>query len=190
MNISFLYRMGGLALILSGAAYLLDTGLDALYPGNMFGVGILVSLLGLFGMTAIFFYQYENSKILSFSAYILNFVGLSGLVAIAFFNNLVKPKLAPEVVQEILSGEALIFFALVGFVFLAGALLMGVAVWIAGKLPKSGAVIYALGAIPVALPPFFPNFAIELGGVAIAAALILWGGSLLMSVTSSDVEYV
>jgi hypothetical protein len=179
MGSGFLYVAGGLALILSGGAYLADTLLDILVPGNRFGIGLLVPLSGLLGMTAVFFFQNDNGRLLGFIAFLLNFLGLAGLVAVAFLNNLVLPDLPPEMVGRIMAGRTLGFFIAVGVVFLAGALLMAVTVWRAGKFPRPTAVIYGLAAIPVALPPVFPSAATELGGAAIGAVLVIWGLTLV-----------
>lgn len=190
MSNSVLYRLGGIALILAGLAYITDTVIDFLLPENMYGVGMLVSLLGLYGMTALFLFQNEKGGVVGLLAYIFNFTGLSGLVAIAFFNNLVKNKLEPDVIKLILSGEALAFFIAVGVVFLIGALLMGVTIWRVGKLPKVGALFYVAGAVPVAIPPLFPKLAVEAGGIGISLALIIWGSSLLYSLKQASIDYI
>ncbi len=52
--------------------------------------------------------------------------------------------------------------------------------------------MYALGAIPVSLPPLFKKLNLEVlidvGGVAISAALIIWGISLLRNPVDSEYD--
>lgn len=179
MNPHILFRLGGIALILAGIAYLADTVADELVPGNVFGIGNFVSLFGLYGMMAIFFYQNTRAKHLGLLAFAFNFTGLSGLVAVAFLNNLVLPKLPAETVAEILSGSALAGLIATGVVFLIGGLLMALTVWRTQAFPRASAVLYGLGVIPVALPPLVPALATTIGGVAISVVLIVWGMTLI-----------
>lgn len=185
MQINTLSRLGGAALMLSGAFYICDTVADWISPGNTFGIGIGVSCFALLGMAALYAFALREQGLIGLLAYIVTSIGLTGLAGVALFNNLFLPLLQPETIGMLLSGPGLIYFITTGVSFLVGGVFLTISVWRAPNLPKSTAVIYMIGCIPVSLPPVFPSIATELGGLAISIALIAWG--LILARTSHPV---
>ena len=85
MSSSSLYRLAGLAAILAGIAYFLDTAVDYLLPNNVLGIGIFVSLFGLHGLTGAFLYQREVGGRLNVIGYAVNFTGLAALIGLGLY---------------------------------------------------------------------------------------------------------
>ena len=189
MQSANLVKLGGLALVVSGAFYAADTLVDWLSPGNQFGVGIGVSLFGLLGLPALYLVALRPHGLPGLFAHILTSAALTGLAGIALFNNLLRPQLEPEVIGALLGGPALIYFLGTGVSLLAGGILLAYVAWKSDLLPNFTAPLYLLGCIPVALPPLFPAVATEFGGLAISASLIAWGFSLL-SASEPEAEIV
>jgi hypothetical protein len=185
MQINTLSRLGGAALMLSGTFYICDTVADWLSPGNTFGIGIGVSCFALLGMASLYAFALRAQGLVGILAYVLTSIGLTGLAGISLFNNLFRPLLEPETIGMLLSGPGLIYFIATGVFFLVGGVLLAVSVWQTPFLPRSTAIIYLIGCIPVSLPPVFPSIATELGGLAISIALIAWG--LVLARTSHTV---
>ncbi len=184
MQTKTLVKLGGFALIVAGAFYIADTLVDWAAPANRFGIGIGVSLFALMGVSALYLSALRSQGWLGLLGYIFTSMGLTGLAGIALFNNLIRPALAPEVIGDLFAGPVLTYFITTGVLFLIGGLFLAPAVWRSGQLPKISAPIYLLGCIPVALPPVFPAIATELGGLAISAALIIWGVTLMGHMTN------
>ncbi|GAB5489197.1 MAG: hypothetical protein Pars2KO_27670 [Parasphingorhabdus sp.] len=178
MDSTTLYRLSGYASLIASLAYLSDTALDFLLPGNPFGVGILVSLFALFGLNGIFLKHREQGGWFDLIAYLVNHLGLTALVGIVFVNNFIFPVLQPDVVKSIMSGPALGLFIAIGTTYLVGAILFGLSVWLRKVFSRPAALLYMAGSIPVALPPLFPENIVSLGGVLIAIALMWWGYEL------------
>lgn len=171
--------LSGLMLCLSGAAYILDTALDALAPGSSPGLGALVPVLGLVGFPG-FWLSLRGGvpSALSLAAYGMGMLGLAGLVAVTFLGNRVFADLPPQTVGEVAAviGPE---FLLIGVTFLVSAFLLVPVCWTSGIFNRFGAVLYAAGAIPVSLPPLMPEGLVAAGGVAVGTGLLIWGGTLI-----------
>ena len=173
-----LYRLAGLAAILAGIAYFLDTAFDYLLPNNVLGIGIFVSLFGLHGLTGAFLYQREVGGRLNVIGYAVNFTGLAALIGLVFTNNFILPNLETAVIQELFSGPLLPIFITVGATYLLGALLFSVALWRGNIFSKIAITLYAVGSIPVALQNVFPAIIVTIGGMMVGLG-IAWFGSQL-----------
>lgn len=173
-----LFRLSGLAAILAGLAYISDTVLDWLWPGNVWGVGLLVSLLGLHGLTGLFLRQQEEGGVLNLVGYFLNFTGLAALIGVVFANNFIVPRLDTAVAEAVFTGSTLFAFIAVGILFLVGVWTFSVALWRVGLFSRAAIGVYALGAVPVALPPVFPDTAVTVGGLLVGIGIIWLGGQL------------
>lgn len=174
-------KFSGAALCLSGAVYILDTALDALAPGANPGVGVLVPVFGLIGFSG-FWLTLRKSGVegLALAAYALSMAGLAGLGVVTFIVNRLLPDLEPRLAPEILAAILPEFMA-IGVAFLLSALLLAPLCWRTGGRVRAGGALYALGAIPVSLPPLMPAALIEAGGLSVGAALLIWGAGLLAS---------
>lgn len=171
-------RLSGLMLCLSGGIYFLDTALDALIPRGYPGIGVLVPIFGLAGFPGFWLSLRQGvPTALSLSAYLLGMFGLAGLVAVTFLNNRVIPDVSPQVLAEVV---AVIRpeFLVIGTVFMVSALLLVPLCWASSLPSRIGAILYAAGAIPVALPPLMPGWLVTSGGLAVGSGLFIWGSAL------------
>lgn len=175
MNSTNLLRLSGISAILAGIAYILDTIFDFAFPDNMLGIGIFVSLFGLYGLAGLFVRQRAEGGWLNLIGYVLNSMGLAALIGVVFTNNFVVSALEKDVVEDLFSGSLLIAFISVGVIYLLGVLVFGMALWRGGVFSKSAIVLYIMGSIPVALPPVFPEAVVSLGGIMVALG-IMWLG--------------
>lgn len=175
-------RLSGAALCVAGAAYMLDTVLDAILPpGESPGVGALVPVFGLIGFPGFLLSQRgEGREGLALAAYGATMLGMVGLVLVTFLNNGLFHNLTPEEIRPLIP-KLVPVFTTTGVVFLLSAWLMLALLWRAGGLVRLSAIIYALGAIPVSLPPLMPEILLALGGFAIGAVLLFWGLRLTAS---------
>ncbi|MFV0474480.1 MAG: hypothetical protein ACK5MQ_09800 [Pikeienuella sp.] len=173
-------RLSGAALCAAGAAYILDTALDAaLPPGDSPGLGALTPILGLIGFPGFWLrFRGEGREGLALAAYAATMLGLAGLVLVTFLNNGLFHNLTPEEIRPLIPGLIPAFTA-TGVVFLISAWLVLALSWRAGGSVRIGAILYALGAIPVSLPPLMPEILLALGGAAVGAGLLIWGLRLL-----------
>lgn len=187
MRTSVLLRLSGLSLLLSGCLYIADTIADFLVPGNTYGIGIFVSLTGLYGVAGLFFRQRDKATPWDLSAYVLFSTGLAALIGIAFANNFILPKLETPVLGSIMGGATLAAFITVGVVYLVGALGFALSIWRLGVSARMPCLLVALGSIPVSMPPLFPAYAVETGGLLISIAMLLWGRELLTDRESQTV---
>lgn len=177
---NWFFKISGTALILSGAAYVIDTVLDAYLPASSPGLGALVPVLGLLGFPGFWLSLKTGPRDgLALGALVLGMLGLAGLVIVTFLNNRLFPDLPPEARMQILTAirpELLV----IGLTFLASALCLLPLGLRSDRRNALGAVLYALGAIPVSLPPLMPPQLVNAGGLAVAAGLILWGIGLIV----------
>lgn len=169
-------------LCLSGTAYLVDTLLDGLAVAANPGLGAFVPIFGLVGFPG-FWLSLRRTDALALVAYGLGMIGLAGLVAVTFLNNRLFPDLAPQEIGAIITAIRPEFLV-IGVAFLASALLMVPACWRAGPQNRAGAALYALGAVPVSLPPLMPPALVTTGGICVAVGLLIWGAGLLKSGTA------
>ena len=174
MNSDMFARLSGVMLCLAGAAYIADTVLDALAPQISPGLGALVPVFGLVGFPG-FWLSLRSRTAIALVAYLLGMLGLAGLVVVTFLGNQVFPDLTPQIAGEA-AAVAGPWFLVVGVTFLLSAFLLLRVCWTAGSTNRIGAFLYAVGAIPVSLPPLMPDGLVAFGGVTVGVALLVWGG--------------
>jgi len=172
-------KYSGLALILAGIAYILDTGVEAVAPGASPGLGVIVPPLSLVGFPA-FWMSLRKPAHGHFAnvVFVFGMLGIAGLAPVTFINNRIFPDMAPEAVMALLANIRPELIT-IGVVFLLSALLLFALAWRSGGLVRASAGLYALGAIPVALPPLMPPILVEAGGLMVASAMLLWGYRLV-----------
>jgi hypothetical protein len=194
-------RWSGLAAIAAGVIFIViqpihppdelasvSTSTWALIQTLKFSMG----LLGLIGLTGIFARQVEESGWLGLAGYLL----LSGFYALttvfAFIEAYVAPVLvvdAPKFIDNILGlafgnyspniGAIGGFYAVAGIMFLLGGLLLGIATFRAGVLPRWAGALLIFGAVsPPVLSIFITHPANRLLSAPISLALIWLGYSV------------
>lgn len=183
MSSSTLFRLSGLAGILSGSAFIIDQVLiDMLWADSLIAntIGFLSSVLGLYALTGLYLYQREASGSPGMIGYALNFSGLTLLVGVVFANNYILSQLSEEAVEGLFAGPTRLVFVVIAVFYLIGVAVFGVAIIRAGRLPRLAAWLYMLGWMPVALAPFFPDLLVTIGAV-LAGGSIAWFGYALWS---------
>jgi hypothetical protein len=172
-------KYSGVALIIAGLAYIADTVVEAVAPGASPGLGVIVPPLSLVGFPG-FWMSLRKPTQGQFAnvVFVLGMLGIAGLAPVTFINNRIFPEMPPETVMALL---AILRTELItiGVVFLLSAMLLLALAWRSDRLTRIGAGLYALGAIPVSLPPLMPPILVEAGGLMVASAMLLWGFRLV-----------
>lgn len=172
-------KYSGVALIIAGLAYVLDTVVEAIAPSVSPGFGVIVPALSLVGFPA-FWMSLRKSSHGHFAnvVFVLGMVGIAGLAPVTFIMNRIVPEMPQEAAMALLASirpELIV----IGVLFLLSALLLFVLAWRSDRFTRVSAGLYALGAIPVALPPLMPPILVEIGGLAVASAMLIWGFRLV-----------
>ena len=172
-------QYSGLALIVAGIAYILDTVVEAIAPSASPGFGVIVPALSLVGFPALWMSLRKPARShFANVVFVFGMLGIAGLAPVTFINNRILPEMPRDAVMAFLAGlrpELIV----IGAVFLLSALLLFALAWRSGRLMRVSAALYALGAIPVALPPLMPPILVEAGGLMVASAMLLWGYRLV-----------
>jgi hypothetical protein len=155
---------------------------------------ILMCSLALAGVTGMYVSQVRRNGVLGFIGYLVLSAGYLGLLAITFTAAFVLPEVAstdPGFVNDVIAvdtsrgtvegdiGALQPFIKVVGFAYLVGGLLFGIALYRAGVLARWAAALLAVGGVvTVALavmPDSFYRFLAFPNGIAmIALGYSLW----------------
>jgi hypothetical protein len=98
---------------------------------------------------------------------------LSSLVGVEFVINLVFKALPGATVQALRAGSLGIALTTASVLFLLGTLAFVAAMLRSRETPPAPLILYAVGAIPVALRAFVPEVVLDLVGIAWLAILLL-----------------
>lgn len=169
-------HLSGVALCVAGAAYFADTLLDAAAPMANPGIGGFVPLFGLIGFPG-FWLSLRNDSVLSLLAFGLTMAGLAGLMIVTFLMNFLFPALSGAEIGDLV-GILGVHLKVIGVLFLISAILTCAVTWCAGRQERLGGVIYALGAVPLSLPPLMPPIMQDVGALLVGAGLLIWGTGL------------
>src|SRR5258708_19171910 len=118
---SNMYRLSAGALIVAGVCLIIKkTIVELLLPLNVAtnSVGTVVPLLGLFGITAIYFYQREASGRLGGIGYLVNLLGLGLACGGEYSKNYIFAFLDPSTPQALLAGPTRLVLLTSGPIFL------------------------------------------------------------------------
>lgn len=181
MSSSVLFRLGGIAGLLSGLFLAIRSVLPA---GNHFGViaELLSAVLLLYVLTALYLGQREASGTLGGIGYIVNSFGLSLFVGAAFAVAFVLSALSDNVVEELVAGSTGLALLVSLAIFALGVVLFGIATILAKVYSPVAAGLYMVGSVVsvVAIFVSLPEIIITIGS-AVAAIGIAWFGYNLWS---------
>jgi hypothetical protein len=104
-------------------------------------------------------------------AFLLNAFALSALVGVEFVINLVFRDLPADTIQTLRDGSLGIALTAASILFLVGTLSFVVAMLRSSEVPTAPLVLYAVGAVPVALRAFVPEAVLDLGLVTLAVSI-------------------
>ena len=134
-------------------------------------VAPLAQMMALALITALYVAFGRRTGSFGLAAFLLNAFSLSALVGVEFVINLVFHDLTAETIQTLRAGPLGVALTVVSLSFLIGTLGFVTAMLRGGELPRLPLVLYAVGALPVALRAFVPEAALDLGLVLLAASI-------------------
>jgi hypothetical protein len=182
MSTSSLFRLGGVAGLLSGLTLVISS-LGPEHPAILI-LGLLSAVLGLYTLTALYLGQREASGSLGGTGYIVNTFGLALITGAAYATATVFTSLDESVVDGLFAGPAGLAFLLSFVLFVVGIVLFGIATLRAGVYSPAAAVLYMVG-FAASLAVFLLRLPEIVGDIAEAAAGvgIAWFGYELWSGT-------
>lgn len=201
---SNLIRWAGLSAMGAGSLFIV---IQAIHPLDVLSnvtttqwaiahyMGVAMGILGLFGVTGIYARQMEKAGWLGLAGYLLLSIFYALTTAFQFIEAFITPLLvtaAPQFVEGFLgiaSGQATEFnmgalptvYALTGFAgYMLGGLLLGIATFRAGVLPRWAGGLLAVGVmLPLVATGLFPHpldriFAVPVGLAVAWLGYALW----------------
>ena len=171
-----LYRIAAVAGCGSAAVLLLNAAKRAqLIPSSSFTqlLAPVAEILALALVTALYVAFGRRTGTFGLIAYCLNAFALASLVGVEFVLNLVFKELPGDTVQDLRAGPLGVALSVASLLFLIGTLSFVAAMLRSREIPTTPLVLYAIGAVPVALRAFVPETVLELG-LAVLAIGIGW----------------
>ncbi|CAN7654528.1 hypothetical protein [Mesorhizobium sp. LjNodule214] len=111
-------------------------------------------------------------------AFVINFVALASLVGVEVVINLVFSKLPLTTIIDLRAGPLGLALVVSSVLFLLGTLAFVISLVVARGVPRIPLALYFIGAVPIALRAFVPEWALDLGLVTLAAAIAWLAGWL------------
>ena len=171
-----LYRIAAIAGCGSAAVLLLNAAKRAeLIPSSSFTqlIAPVAEILALALVTALYLAFGRRTGTFGLIAYGLNAFALASLVGVEFVINLVFKELPGATVQHLRAGSLGVALTIASLLFLIGTLSFVAAMLRSREIPTVPLVLYAIGAVPVALRAFVPEAVLDLG-LAVLAVGIGW----------------
>ena len=171
-----LYRIAAIAGCGSAAVLLLNAAKRAeLIPSSSFTqlIAPVAEILALALVTALYLAFGRRTGTFGLIAYGLNAFALASLIGVEFVINLVFKELPGATVQHLRAGSLGVALTVASLLFLIGTLSFVAAMLRSREIPTIPLVLYAIGAVPVALRAFVPEAVLDLG-LAVLAIGIGW----------------
>jgi hypothetical protein len=169
-----LYRIGAAAGCGSAVVLLINAAKRAeLIPTSTFTqlVAPLAQILALAFVAALYLAVGRRTGTFGLIAFLVNAFALSALVGVEFVINLVFADLPMSTVDALRGGSLGIALTAVSIVFLLGTLAFVTAMIRSREVPAAPLVLYAIGAVAVALRAFVPEVVLDLGLLTLAVGL-------------------
>jgi hypothetical protein len=184
-----LYRIAAAAGFGSAVVLLINAAKRAeVIPTSAFTqlVAPLAQILALAFVTALYLAFGRRTGSFGLVAYLLNASALSALIGVEFVINLVFRDLPPDAVAALRVGSLGIALTAASVLFLLGTLAFAAAMLGTREIPALPLVLYAAGAVPIALRAFVPEVLLDLGLTVLAVgiawlAIWLFGRSRLIT---------
>ncbi|UVK39674.1 hypothetical protein LHFGNBLO_001070 [Mesorhizobium sp. AR10] len=136
---------------------------------EILALGLVVGLFLAFG---------RRAGLLGTIAFAVNFFALAGLVGVEVVINLVFSKLPLTTIIDLRAGPLGLALVVSSVLFLLGTLAFVISLVVARGVPRIPLALYFMGAVPIALRAFVPEWALDLGLVILAAAIAWLAGWL------------
>jgi hypothetical protein len=169
-----LYRIGAVAGCGSAAILLVNAAKRAeVIPTSALTqlVAPLAQILALGLVAALYLAFGRRAGMFGLVAFGLNAFALSALVGVEFVINLVFNELPDHTIDALRDGPLGIALTAASILFLLGTLTFATAMYLSGEVPTKPLVLYAVGAVPVSLRAFVPEFALDIGLVEMAVGI-------------------
>ena len=136
---------------------------------EILALGLVVGLFLAFG---------RRAGLLGTIAFVINFFALASLVGVEVVINLVFSKLPLTTVIDLRAGPLGLALVVSSVLFLLGTLAFVISLVVARGVPRIPLALYFIGAVPIALRAFVPEWALDMGLVTLAAAIAWLAGWL------------
>ncbi|WP_206522740.1 hypothetical protein [Mesorhizobium sp. M7A.F.Ca.US.006.01.1.1] len=144
---------------------------------EILALGLVVGLFLAFG---------RRAGLFGTIAFLINFVALASLVGVEVVINLVFSKLPLTTIIDLRAGPLGLALVVSSVLFLLGTLAFVISLVVARGVPRIPLALYFIGAVPIALRAFVPEWALDLGLVVLAAAIAWLAGWLWMRASTTS----
>ena len=111
-------------------------------------------------------------------AFVSHFIALASLEGVEVVINLVFSKLPVETIAELRGGPLGLVLTVTSLLFLFSSLAFVISLVVSRSVPRVPLALYAIGAAPISLRAFLPEWALDLGLVTLAAGIAWLAGWL------------
>lgn len=111
-------------------------------------------------------------------AFVINFIALASLEGVEVVINLVFSELPLTTITDLRAGPLGLVLVASSLLFLLGTLAFAISLAFGKGVPRIPLALYFMGAVPIALRAFVPEWALDLGLVILAAAIAWLAGWL------------
>jgi hypothetical protein len=129
---------------------------------EIFALGLIMGLFFAFG---------RRAGLFGTLAFVVNFVALASLEGVEVVINLVFSKLPLTTITDLRGGPLGLVLTVSSLLFLFGTLGFVISLFVGKGLPRLPLALYFIGALPIALRAFVPEWTLDLGLVVLAVAL-------------------
>ena len=131
---------------------------------EILALGLVVGLFLAFG---------RRAGLFGTIAFVINFIALASLEGVEVVINLVFSQLPIATITDLRAGPLGLLLVFSSMLFLLGSFAFVVSLIVGKGVPRIPLALYFIGTVPVALRAFVPEWAIDLGLVVLAIA-IMW----------------
>ena len=144
---------------------------------EVLALGLIVGLFLAFG---------RRAGLLGTIAFVMNFIALASLEGVEVVINLVFSKLPLTTITDLRAGPLGLVLVFSSILFLLGTLAFAISLAVGKGVPRIPLALYFIGAVPIALRAFVPEWTLDLGLVILAAAIAWLAGWLWIIASSVD----
>lgn len=144
---------------------------------EILALGLVVGLFLAFG---------RRAGLIGTIAFVINFIALASLEGVEVVINLVFSKLPLTTIIELRAGPLGLALVASSLLFLLGTLAFVISLAVGRGVPRIPLALYAIGAMPIALRAFVPEWALDLGLVVLATAIAWLAGCLWIRASTID----
>jgi hypothetical protein len=144
---------------------------------EILALGLVLGLFLAFG---------RRAGLLGTIAFVVNFIALASLVGVEVVINLIFSKLPPTTIIDLRAGPLGLALVISSLLFLFGTLAFVISLVVARGVPRIPLALYFIGAVPIALRAFVPEWALDLGLVILATAIFWLAGWLWIRASIID----